>query len=912
MNHKHSDSVATILIADDTPAARNLLRDTLTAEGYRVIEAADGYEALQLFRQKQPDLVMLDVLMPEMDGIAACAELRARPEGQYIPILMITSADDEETIEQAFAAGATDYITKPPHPAILHRRVSRLVQSKRNADALRRSENLYRAVVEDQTEMICRFRPDGMLTFANRAYCRTFGLDRDEIIGQNIAALVPEKNFQKLQNHLTGLTPDRAVETIEYEITLPDGTRSWQIWTDRAIFDQQNQLLEFQSVGRDVTAQKSAEDQLRKLSRAVEQSPNSIIITNTAGQIEYVNPKFIEVSGYTAAEVRGKTPRILKSGKIAPETYAELWQTITAGRVWSGEFHNRRKDGSLYWELGSISPIKNTQGEITHFVAVKEDITHRKSLEETWRRYEFIVNTSKEFMTLVDSDHRYAAANESYCYAQHKKRDEIVGRTAADVWGEEVYRQYIKPKFDECLAGNEVYFEGWLDFPALGRRYVDVTYYPYFNADGTATHAIVVSRDRTERKKAEIELQRIHAQNEQVLTSMSSILIGVDARERITHWNKPAERYFGIPASAVLDKPFMACGIQWDWTTVVDPIAVCLAEKSPVDLPDVKYTHPDGKDGFLNITINPIAGETDQADGFLLVAEDVTQQKVLQSQLGQAQKLEAIGQLAAGIAHEINTPTQYVGDNIRFLQESFVDLADLLTEYQTLHRAAANHNELAELATQVKEAEETADIEYLQEEIPLAIEQSLEGVDRVSKIVRAMKEFSHPGVEEKTALDINHAIESTLTVARNEWKYVADLVTDFTPDLPLVPCLPGEFNQAILNIIINAAHAITAVNNGNGQKGTITIATRLDGDWVEISIGDTGSGIPAAVQPRVFDPFFTTKEVGKGTGQGLSLTHTVIVEKHSGSITFETAPDQGTTFIIRLPLNETAPAEGVI
>jgi PAS domain S-box-containing protein len=912
MSHKYFHSVPTVLVADDTPASRQMLVDILVTQGYRVVEAENGREALQKFHEEQSDLIMLDVVMPEMDGITVCANLRALPTGKHVPILMITSMDDRESIEQAFAAGATDYIPKPPHLAVLSRRVKQLVQSKRTADALRQSEHLYKAVIEDQTEMICRFRPDGTLTFVNQAYCRTFGWNRDEIIGQNIATLIPEKNFIRLKKHLTCLTLDQPVDTIEYKIMLPDGTRSWQIWTDRAIFDKQGQLVEFQSVGRDVTGQKLAEEQLRKLSRAVEQSPNSIIITNTAGHIEYVNPKFSEVSGYSAEEIRGKTPRILKSGETPPNAYAELWQTITAGQVWRGEFHNRRKDGSLYWELGSISPIKDKQGHITHFVAVKEDVTHRKSLEETWRRYEFIVNTSKEFMTLVDSEHRYSATNESYCYAQNKKRDDIVGRTAADVWGEEVYLKYIKPKFDECLAGNEVYFEGWLDFPALGRRYVDVTYYPYFNADNVATHAIVVSRDRTERKKAEIQLQRVHAQNEQVLASMSSILVGVNVDDQITHWNKPAEKYFGIPAANALGKPFLECGIHWDWAAVINRIAVCRDEMSPIDLQDVKYTRSDSKDGFLNITVNPIAGEPGQNDGFLLVAEDVTEQKVLQSQLGQAQKLEAIGQLAAGIAHEINTPTQYVGDNARFLQESFEDLAGLLTQYQALRQAADDHNDLAELAAQVRKAEEEADIEYLQEEIPLAIQQSMEGVDRVSKIVRAMKEFSHPGVEEKTALDINHAIESTLTVASNEWKYVAEVVTDFTPDLPLVPCLPGAFNQAILNIIINASHAIAAANNGNGQKGAITITTRREDDCAEIRISDTGTGIPPAAQSKIFDPFFTTKEVGKGTGQGLSITHTVIVEKHGGNITFETAPNQGTTFIIRLPINQTAPIDGVI
>jgi signal transduction histidine kinase len=197
---------------------------------------------------------------------------------------------------------------------------------------------------------------------------------------------------------------------------------------------------------------------------------------------------------------------------------------------------------------------------------------------------------------------------------------------------------------------------------------------------------------------------------------------------------------------------------------------------------------------------------------------------------------------------------------------------------------------------------ERADSGYLLEEIPKAIEQTLEGVTRVSRLVGAMKEFSHPGTKEKIPLDLNHAIENTITVARNEWKYVADLETEFDPLLPLISCQPGEFNQVTLNLIVNAAHAIAdVVGKGGSTKGKIKIQTRDSTEWVEIRIQDTGSGIPEKVRARVFDPFFTTKEIGKGTGQGLAIARSVIVDKHGGTIHFETEEGKGTTFIVRLP-----------
>ena len=209
-----------------------------------------------------------------------------------------------------------------------------------------------------------------------------------------------------------------------------------------------------------------------------------------------------------------------------------------------------------------------------------------------------------------------------------------------------------------------------------------------------------------------------------------------------------------------------------------------------------------------------------------------------------------------------------------------------------------------ETIQEVSAAKKDVDTGYLLDEIPKAIDQTLEGITRVATIVGAMKEFSHPDMKEKILLDLNHAINSTITVARNEWKYVAEMKTEFDPSLPLISCLPGEFNQVILNLIVNAAHAIAdVVKKGISEKGTITVKTQNCSEWIEIRIQDSGTGIPEKVRSRIFDPFFTTKEIGKGTGQGLAIARSVIVDKHGGSIHFETEEGNGTTFIIRLPLN---------
>ena len=276
---------------------------------------------------------------------------------------------------------------------------------------------------------------------------------------------------------------------------------------------------------------------------------------------------------------------------------------------------------------------------------------------------------------------------------------------------------------------------------------------------------------------------------------------------------------------------------------------------------------------------------------------DITQEKKMleqlresERQLAHKQKLESIGQLAAGIAHEINTPIQYIGDNGKFLEDAFRDLIKLVK----LSPPGA--------AQSGPETIEESVLDYYRGEVPKAIEQLLEGVDRVASIVRAMKEFSHPGPLERVPVDINRGIESTILVSKHEWKYVADITTDFDRDLPPVPCLAGEFNQVILNLIVNSVHAITDALKDPSDRGSIHISTRQDGDCVEIRVTDTGCGIPEAIQPKVFDPFFTTKPVGKGTGQGLALAHAVIVKKHRGTIRVESKPGRGATFVIRLPL----------
>ncbi len=306
----------------------------------------------------------------------------------------------------------------------------------------------------------------------------------------------------------------------------------------------------------------------------------------------------------------------------------------------------------------------------------------------------------------------------------------------------------------------------------------------------------------------------------------------------------------------------------------------------------VSAMHDDGRVAGAVITFNDISERKRNED----------ERRRLERELGQTHKMEAIGQLAGGIAHEINTPIQYVGDNLNFLKDAFEDMDKVLAAYKQLLDKVESNEELQPQVDAVKQAIEEADLEYLHEETPLTIEQSISGAKQVARIVLAMKDFAHPGTTQATPTDLNKLITTTSVVCKNEWKMFADLEMQLDENLPEVMCMGSEISQVLLVLIVNAAHAIEAAKRE--EKGSITITSKVVGNSAEIRVKDSGTGIPEKIRESVFNPFFTTKDVGKGTGQGLAIAQDIIKGKHSGELFFETEEGVGTTFVIRLPLKK--------
>jgi PAS domain S-box-containing protein len=337
-----------------------------------------------------------------------------------------------------------------------------------------------------------------------------------------------------------------------------------------------------------------------------------------------------------------------------------------------------------------------------------------------------------------------------------------------------------------------------------------------------------------------------------------------------------------------------------DWVDPADvPLLLSLCRTTEPADAELNVRHADGGLRACEVRATSLL-DNPAWRGVVLNIRDVSQRKRLEVELRLAQKLESVGQLAAGIAHEINTPIQYVSSSVDFLDRAFADMAHLHEAHAALAAKAARAGVDREALAKVAAAEEAADLEYLRERVPGALQRSREGLERVAKIVGAMRVLGHPSGHESTPVDINGAIENTLIVAASEYRYVADVTTELG-DLPLIRSKGNDIHQVLINLIINASHAIADVVGDSGERGAIHICTSVDVSDVLITIADTGGGIPAEINDRVFDPFFTTKEVGKGTGQGLAIAR-MVIDRAGGELTFDTRPGEGTTFSVRLPL----------
>ena len=542
-----------------------------------------------------------------------------------------------------------------------------------------------------------------------------------------------------------------------------------------------------------------------------------------------------------------------------------------------------------------------------------KDVENRREHDAARHMNELVMNYSLDMICTIDEMSRFvevsAASKRILGYEPH----ELEGRKFANF----LHPADLKRSQQEV----DVVMKGQATFN-FENRYIrkdGMAAYLSWSASWSSTDRLLfcVARDITNQKVAEETSQ----QNEAMFRLMVEhvvdyAIVMLDPNGRIKTWNAGAERIKGYKAGEIIGQSYSKFFTPEDISGGMPAELLKQATAEGRAVFQGWHVRKEGSQFWVSMVLTAVRDAQGQLCGFVKVLHDLTERmkeeekrQQIELQLRQAQKLEAIGQLAAGIAHEINTPTQFAEHNLQFLKETFPQFIELTNGYAALLPALTDGSVSQQQIEKIQSMTQKTDLDFLAKEIPSAIDEALQGTGRISKIVRAMKEFSHPGNNNNKPepTNLNHAIETTITVARSEWKHVAEMITEFDPHLPHVPVFAGEFNQVILNLLVNAAHAISESASSKAQhSGIITVSTRRDGDWAEIRVRDNGAGIPEKVRQRIFEPFFTTKEIGRGTGQGLTIAHSVVVKKHSGDLRFETETGKGTCFIIRLPLTQPA------
>ncbi len=909
------------LVADDDAIGRILLTTLLTKWGYDVITAPDGDEALKVLQsQSGVQLAVLDWMMDGTDGIEVCQRIRTIPDLPYVYLILLTSRDQQSDRIEGLHAGADDYLTKPFDPQELRARLEtgRRICLQR---ALNESEMRFHEAIECSGVGMALMDIQGNWLQVNQAFADFFGYGMEEILRLTTREISHPDDLGTSLELMRRLAAGEIKNfQLEERYLHKSGRVIWGLLTVSLVKGRNGAARQMVAQVQDITKIKAAEKAMQEseaLFRAIAENADELIaVTDPRGRILYTSPAYEKHLGYQLQELHGSN--IL--GHLHPDDH-ELARRRTKEAIETGDSTNvqvrmRHKNGTWRTVDGHGGIIRNAQNHIEKLVItsriIDDWLAAQEVLQEREAQLQLILDSTAEAIYGIDRHGNCTFCNNSFLRLMgYQSVDELLGMNSHLLLHHSRADGSRYPA-EECpinqaiSQGTGAHVENEVLWRADGSSFPAEYWCHPVRKNDEIVGGVVTFIDITARKHAETELRNAHDESELVINSVPSILIGLDADGHITQWNMAATAGFDLTKSDVQGKHLLQCGIKWLDTNIEAEIASWLARTVCTRYDNIRF-QKGGESRLLGLTITPFNVSNGKSGGLLIVGADTTERKVFEEQLRQAQKLEAIGQLAAGIAHEINTPIQYVGDNTTFIKDSWAAISQLLAEAGKV-RSETVAGALSEpTRASFDRTWQEADLDYLQAEIPRAIEQSLEGVGRVAKIVRAMKEFSHPGTEEKRAIDINRAVETTLTVASNEWKYVANARTVFADDLPMVPCLAGEFNQVVLNLIINSSHAIAdKVGDGSKGKGEITITTRHEDDWAEISIKDSGAGIPENIQSRVFEPFFTTKDVGRGTGQGLSLAHAVIVKKHGGQIWFESEPGKGTTFFIRLPLNQNA------
>ena len=638
---------------------------------------------------------------------------------------------------------------------------------------------------------------------------------------------------------------------------------------------------------RDVTRTRRDQEELRrseeKFRSLYDSIRDAILVADTDRRITDLNPAFTDLFGYTLDELRGKKTSFVYESEEEFQRMGKLIRKHEAGQNFVFVVHYRKKNGEVFPGETNVFQLRTSHGEVVGAIGLIRDISERLEAEERICNLARFPAEDPHPVLRISKENILLYANQA---SRHLKKHYGLRLNKSLP---KAFRALIEPVFrKESQRAMEI-------------KAGDHTYAMSVSRVEDRDYVNLYCMEITDRKKAERTIRENQELLRSILAGLKAAFFVIDTEScTIVEANSSAEEIVDLSRESIIGH---TCHEILNITECEPEKCRALNRQKVTRLDQERVlTLEDGTMKPVSTSLLPV--EIDGRPHLVSIHFDITRRKSLERQLAYAQKLESIGQLAAGIAHEVNTPAQYLENNVSYLKEAFHDFQSVLDALLDWFAEDLSEKEPGERARSIRELLEEKDLEYLREDIPQTLEESLEGLSRIAGIVSAMKRFAHPGGETRKALDLNSSVEDTITVARNEWKYVAEIETHLDPSLPPVPCVPGDLSQIVLNLVINAAHAIGAKVGNSGEKGLITVTTGRDDGHAFIRVSDTGTGIPEEHRLRIFDPFFTTKEVGKGTGQGLSLVYSAVVERHGGTIDFSTEAEKGTTFEVRLPLEE--------
>ncbi len=920
-----------MLIVDDDELVVKSLHDVLCRDGYEIITATGAEAALESLRETLPCMALLDVLMPGMNGLELCRQIKQDPRTAEIPVALVTGQVETVDVEAGLAAGAIDYIKKPFDPDELRVRVRTQLALHETQRLQRRTEMQLSVIASAAKDAIIVIDDSGAITQWNEVSSAMFGYAHGEAIGQNLHDLITPLRFHEA--HHKGFVRfretgqgDAVGRTLEL-VAMRKSGEEFPVELSLAAANIDNRWCAV-GIVRDISERKLKENALRQSEeeyRLLYSASRDALMTLGPPSWKFVSCNQATVKLFAAASEAEFTqlgpwdvsPERQPDGRPSSEGAQAMIETAMNTGTSSFPWLHQRLNGEQF-------PCEVLLTRIDHrgqpfLQATVRDITERVraavALQASESRYRATFKDASVGLALADATGNFVEVNSAFVIMLGYSNDELVGKNFSELTHPDDVAKSIRAH-QALLDGRDV--------TRMEKRYlrkdhgvvwVDVNVAALRDSAGKVIQFVTHVVDISKRKRMEEKLrseeaslrgaeQAAKASSEFLNTILNAIPVPIfykDTEGHFTGINQAYEKFFGKTCEDLLGKTVFDIFPQVEAKTYYEQDLELLQQQG-TKLYSVQLTDGRGVSHDVLAHKATFADHNGHVRGLLGALIDITDRKRVEDELGHARKLEAVGQLAAGIAHEINTPAQYVGDGIYFLKEVYDSCLQLLIKYQGALEALERIGTHAALVNEIREFENEIDLQYIQANVPGSFDRCADGISRISTIVRAMKEFSHPDQREKSPGDINQALQSTLIIAKNEYKYVANVETALG-ELPPVLCHLGDLNQVFLNLIVNAAHAIGDVISKEGEKGQIRITTMQVDHSVQIDITDSGSGIPESIRDRIFEPFFTTKEVGKGSGQGLAIARSIIVDKHGGSLTFKSEVGRGTTFTIRLPLD---------